>query len=442
MKGLARLSSYSVGLKIVRFALGIGSAALLTRLMPIHDYGIYAYTLVVAALLAIPGEAGMPNLVLREIARARVDDDVPRIRGIVLFANLTVLTLTLAMAIGAGLVLWFAADRIPAIFRWTIFAVMPALLLGALANTRAAVQRALGDPLSSQLPEQIVRPAALIAASVAIWLIVGGRMTAFEGVIGYSIASGVAFIVGGNLLYRTWRTMVSNGPATLRVRQWLGALAPFSAIAGLQVALVQVSAFVLGLTASPTEMATFRVATLGSDFALFSTLAINSLVAPQFAALFHRGATAELETLIGRVNRINVGFALIVTLGLIILGPLALHIGFGPQYAAAYLPMCIVATGHLLGTTMGYVTAIANMTGRERLTMVAAMLGFALNASLSLLLCPRFGALGAAMAAATTAFFWRLGLALYLRRVLGVRAWAFSMTVPAVARRYLPFRTG
>ena len=107
-------------------------------------------------------------------------------------------------------------------------------------------------------------------------------------------------------------------------------------------------------------------------------------------------------------------------------------LSFLPAYAAAFWPMLILSTGHLLGTTMGYVTSIANMAGRERLTMVAAACGFALNAALSVILCRLYGALGAAMAAAITAVFWRLGLALYLNHTLGIRAWAFSRDLSSI----------
>ena len=426
MKGLTRLSGQSLGLRVVRFVLGIGSAALLTRLMSLHDYGVYAYTLVIATLLAIPGEAGMPNLVMREIARARVDGDMPRVRGIVRFANLTVLLLTLAMAAIAGLVLWLAQDRIPEVFRWTLAIVFPAILFGALANTRAGILRALGSPMLAQIPEQIVRPAAIIVFALAAWAIVGGQIDPLMGIIGYVGASSCAFLLGTVLLTRSYRAAVGPGPVQSQTRAWLGALLPFSAIAGMQVALVQVSAFVLGLTAAPSEVATFRIATLGSDFALFSTYAINSLISPQLATYLHQGDKVALQLLIARVNRLNVAFALAVTLGIALFGQLGLRLVFGPQYAAAFWPMLIVSIGHLVGVSMGYAAAIANMAGRERLTMIAAAGGFALNATLSVILCQRFGALGAAAAAAITAVTWRLGLSLYLKHALGIRAWAFS----------------
>jgi O-antigen/teichoic acid export membrane protein len=173
MRGLTRLSGLSVGLRVVRFLLGVGSSILLTRLLSVHDYGVFAYALVIAGLLAIPGEAGMPNLVLREIARARDDQDIARVRGLARFAALTVLGLSLAMAALAALLLWMWQAALPKMLLATLAAALPALLLGALANTRAAVQRALGAPIASQLPEQVVRPAALIACTLLLWAATG-----------------------------------------------------------------------------------------------------------------------------------------------------------------------------------------------------------------------------------------------------------------------------
>jgi O-antigen/teichoic acid export membrane protein len=435
VKGLARLSSLSVGLKIVRFLLGMASSVLLTRLMSIEQYGIYAYALVVAALLAIPGEAGMPNLAMREIARARVDDDLSRVRGMAVFASLTVLAFTLAMAVIAVLLLWVAGDRVSPVLRMALLLVLPAVLFGALANTRAGVQRALGGPLSSQVPEQLVRPAALIGVTLLIWLIAGDRFGAIDGVISYVVASAIAFAVGVMLLRRSWRENVGAGPACYHIRAWLVALVPFSAIAGLQVALVQVSAFVLGLTSHADEMATFRIATLASDFVFFSTFAIHALVAPQFAKYLHRGEIAALQVLVGRVNRLNVAFASAVTAGLLLLGPGVLALVFGEPYRGAYVPMCVLAAGHLGAAVMGYAPALANMAGRERMTLAASAFGLALSASLSILLCPRYGSTGAAIAAAATAIAWRLTLSWRLHRTLGLRPWAVSRDLDGLRTR-------
>ncbi|MES2444541.1 MAG: oligosaccharide flippase family protein [Pseudomonadota bacterium] len=437
MKGLVRLSGYSTGLKVVRFVLGIGSAALLTWLMPIHDYGVYAYALAIAALLSVPGEAGMPTLVIREISRARVEKDDAKVRGIVAFANLTNLALWAAMAAVTLLVLVLAGNRIPAELRWTLVAILPSLLLGGLANTRAATQRALGSPIASQLPEQIVRPLAVIAFALAAWAILRGHVDSLAGAIGYSLATAVAFAVGGVLLLKTWRAQVGAGPAKFQTRNWLVALAPFSGIAALQMALVQMSMIVLGLFAPPSEVATFRIATLGSDFAMFSTYAISTVVSPQIAALLHRGEKAELQELIGRINRLNVLFALAVVLGILLVGYWALGLVFGPVYRASWLPMLILATGHLCGVSMGFVTTVTNMSGHEKATMVAAGAGTAVNLALSALLCSRYGAIGAATAAAITVVLWRLGLSLYLYRTMGVRSWAFSRTMPVALKRLL-----
>jgi O-antigen/teichoic acid export membrane protein len=244
--------------------------------------------------------------------------------------------------------------------------------------------------------------------------------------LGYAAASAFAFAVGALVVRRSWRAMVGAGPASYNTRAWLSALVPFSAIAGLQIAAVQISALVLGLVASPEAVAVFRIATLASDLALLSLFAINTIIAPQLAVHFHRAEAVELEQLIGRANQLNIAFAVIVTLGLAAVGPRCLALAFGEPYLVAYLPMCVLALGHLAGATMGYVATLANMAGRERLTFSGAAFGLALNAGLSLLLCPRYGATGAAVAATVSAVAWRLALALALRRATGIRPWALA----------------
>ncbi|MCW3848497.1 polysaccharide pyruvyl transferase family protein [Sphingomonas sp. LB-2] len=427
MNWLIRLSVQSVGLKVIRFVLGIGTSILLTHLMTQHDYGVYAYVLVVATLLAIPGEAGIPNLMMREITRARVDEDAPRIRGLMIFSNLTVIGLTLIMAAGTALFLWNARGRVAPEFMIGLATVFPAILLGSLANTRAGIQRALGDPILSQLPEQVVRPIGIGIFAIVVFAMFDGPLTTLQGLAGYVLASASAFLLGNVLLRRTYKRTVGSGRASFQTGFWFKALLPFSAIAGLQVALTQSSAFVLGIHAPPTEMALFRVATLGSDFALFSLFAIGTITGPKFAEHHHRDDQAAMQELIGQSNLLNLLFAGSVLLGILLLGPLALRIGFGPQYAASWAPMAIIAAGHFVSVTMSNVTSLANMSGRERLTIVSAAFGFGLNIALSLVLCPIYGAVGAAIATAISAVSWRVLVSILLYRASGLRAWDLDL---------------
>lgn len=69
----ARLGQLSILVKVARLGLGFVSTWLLARmLMTKADFGLYATALSASVLMALPGEAGMSQLAIREVVRRRV----------------------------------------------------------------------------------------------------------------------------------------------------------------------------------------------------------------------------------------------------------------------------------------------------------------------------------------------------------------------------------
>lgn len=423
MSKLFKQSAFSLAIKICRFGLGLISAALLARIMSPHDYGIYSYALVIATLLAIPGEAGMPQLVIREVARARASDDKSKIRGVVFFANATVAILsvcTVALA-GGGLLLFHEA--LDAQLALVMALVLISVFLGSLANVRGAILRGLGSPILSQIPEQIIRPGTLVLLAVGC-LIAFTTITALDAMIIFVTASAVSFALGAALLYSAYRRDVGSGPRTVQTGVWLAALLPFTAIAGIQVASGQVAALVLGFFVNPAEIGMFRIAVLCADVLTFSVFALNAVLSPRIVALYHEKKTDELQNLVRWAARMNLAFGILVSIPLLVFGQQILAFVFGPEYSPAYYPMVILIVGQLLTVSLGSIATLANMTGFERQTFSAAAIGLAMNATIALVLSPLLGAIGAAIAAAVSSVTWKLVLAIWISRKTAINSWA------------------
>jgi len=420
MKSLLKRGLSSMSLKIARIALGMVSTWLLTRWMQQDDFGLYSLALSLSVLLAIPGEAGIPQFVTREIARKRILGDAPGLRSVVRFANAVVIGLTIITAAAACTVLWIGPFDLDRHVSLTITVVLLAVLLGSLSNTRAGIMRGLGYPLLSQVPEQLVRPAAMIALSVAV-IFTGTALSATTAITLYVGASAIAFVFGSALLYRRLRAVIEPGEVRYDTRAWLGAILPFSLIAGTQVATGQVATITLGLVRPPEDVAIFRIAVLIGDLVNLPVLAMGTLLGPQIVQLFHKGDTAGLQQLVRNASRLITAVSLAIFAGIVALGPFVLPFAFGEAYRAAYEPLCVYAGGQLLCASTGVVATVASMCDREKLTMVSAILGLGLITALSLILCPRLGPIGASIAVAASMFIAKLALAAVVDQKLSIR---------------------
>jgi O-antigen/teichoic acid export membrane protein len=93
---------------------------------------------------------------------------------------------------------------------------------------------------------------------------------------------------------------------------------------------------------------------------------------------------------------------------------------FGPEFTAARQPMLVMIGGMVLVTAAGPVYALLMMTGLEKQAAVAAGLSTAANLALNLLLIPRLGTMGAAVALVVGQVGAAAALLLLVRRRLGI----------------------
>ncbi len=90
-------------LKVIFTVLSFLFAVVFARLLGAEGYGIYAYALF--SLLALPAQAGMPNLIVRETAKGVAQNRPDLIKGVWNWSGRITAVFSFILAVGAGLVL-------------------------------------------------------------------------------------------------------------------------------------------------------------------------------------------------------------------------------------------------------------------------------------------------------------------------------------------------
>src|SRR4029077_16953738 len=93
-----------------------------------------------------------------------------------------------------------------------------------------------------------------------------------------------------------------------------------------------------------------------------------------------------------------------------------IHILFGVPYAAAVPVLQVLAWSAVLVTLRGTFKHGLNAAGRPELDLRSAAASVTLNVGLNLALIPRYGILGAAVAAGTADVLWLFAVAWYFNR--------------------------
>jgi len=188
----------SVALKLGSTALGFLLAILLARALGPEGYGVYAFVFAIVSLLAIPTQLGLPQLVVRETAKAQAAEEWGLMRGLWRWSTLAVwlfstgvliLALTAATAMGLHALAAAIAFGLGAWLLWRVrpreVASRPAPIYAARAWTASAWPLALTSGLQA------------INAQVGILLL--GLFAASEAVGIYKVAVAVATLIAFGL---------------------------------------------------------------------------------------------------------------------------------------------------------------------------------------------------------------------------------------------------
>jgi O-antigen/teichoic acid export membrane protein/Mrp family chromosome partitioning ATPase len=397
----------------------LGVTLLVARRLGRVDVGVYAQAYAFLALLTPLSMIGLTHGLTRFVAVHLAERDPGAVRGTVRL-GLAASTLV-ASAVGVAL---FAAAPLLArgAFsepRLTVPLQFVALALPASAFTNAALAATQGY--------RTMKPFALIGLifePVARLLLAGALLLAGMGLRGVMLALLVSNLGAALLAALALRRVM--GPQTAPPTYAPSRLFSFSAVswsAGLaSTALIWADILLLGLLGNSAQVGVYTVATRLVQLATFVMLPINAAFAPRIADLDARGHTESLrhtyqlaESWIVRLSL--PGFVLLMVF------PADLLALFGRGFAIGAAVTMILAVGKFVDAATGPCGLMLNMSGRPGLNVLDNLVGLVLNVVLNLLLIPRFGIVGSAVA-------WAVSLCL-VNGARVVQVW--------MAMRMLPF---
>lgn len=411
----------SIAVKIVNTGLAFLLAVLLARTLGPEGYGIYSFAFALVSLMAIPCQLGLPELVVRETAKAQVREQWGLLRGLWRWSSLAVWTFSSLIVLTALTGIWLFGDGMGDTQRLTLLISLLLVPLVALGNLRGAAMKGLRHVVLGQLPENILRPAILLGLVGATWWISDSiTPTAAMGL--HAVAAAVAFIIGAVLLWRARPNGLQTSFAShYKSRQWFASALPLAMIASLQLVNNQTDLIMLGMFRSSEEVGVYKVVLTAAALVTFGLQAVHAVMSPYFAKLYSQNDMARLQVIVTMSTRASLVLALPVSLTFVFFGGFLLQFFFGEEYSAGYEALVVITAGQLFNVSVGLVGLLLTMTGHERYSLVALSLSAITNVLLNAILIPTYGMIGAAGATATTLFLWNIFMWLVVKRKLKLK---------------------
>ncbi len=424
-------AAVAFGIRVLSAGLVFGLQVLLARLMPLDGYGqfvtLWTWLLAVGSFAAL----GFAESSVRFLPRYRVRGREAEVRAYWQFGfravvlgslALALLTLVLALALGPrtepGLVALYLALGLP-------FLATEYYLEG--------VARSFGWFRLTTIPVYIVRPVLIGTICLAVY---ASGVPLTLPVVGAAVVGAMALVTCGLAIVLAYRMRSSGLPTASRRgrgRLWLRASLPLVLVSGLDDLFTNCDLLILSLMLSSEEVGLYFAAARILALSSFIYYAIYLVSGRRFALDLSGANKDRLQQSVRESSRLTFWLTLVAVGMTLAFGQLLLG-AFGTAFAAAFPLMAILAVGHIARAASGQAGELLIVAGRQRESIMVALIALALNATLTVALVLAFGLYGAAMGTALALAGRSLALTWVVHRTLGISMVPFALRHEAKLR--------
>jgi O-antigen/teichoic acid export membrane protein len=205
----------------------------------------------------------------------------------------------------------------------------------------------------------------------------------------------------------------------MAAREILSISLPLLMTATMTFLIGQTGIVILGMFRSEAEVGYYAIAVKLATLTTFVLNAVNTMVGPKFAELFHSNQMDELFYVAKKSSKLIFFTTAPILLGLTLLGHPVLGAVFGQEFTAAYPAMLLLITGQFVNSISGATGLFMNMTGRQNIFRNIVLLAALTNVCLNLLLTPHYGIYGAAIAAMASIIGWNTATLWFMKSKFG-----------------------
>ncbi len=285
-----------------------------------------------------------------------------------------------------------------------------------------AVLQSQNKIYSSVLPDTLIRPIILLITLYALsYLKILPTPT--------HLLWTLFFIMLGALIFFIIKSFQKLPPKEDKTQpNWLKQaiiLLPLGLVATLneRIDVIMISKYLGG-----HENALYSTAFKFALFSGFGLVILNQIMVPHYAKHFKSdNDKSNLERIIKPNVRLSFALSFTVFLCLVFISPYLLDF-FGQEgesYELSYTPIIILAIGQLINVAVGSTGYILTMAKKEKLVMISVVLGCLSNLILNILLLPKYGITGAAIATSTSMIVWNVLMLIFVKRETGINPTIF-----------------
>jgi O-antigen/teichoic acid export membrane protein len=217
---------------------------------------------------------------------------------------------------------------------------------------------------------------------------------------------------------------IARGRRAIDLRGWILVSLPIFLIEGFAFMLTNADVLMVGIYLSPHDVAIYYAMAKTLALVHFVYFAVKAGVAARYAQFTH-GDRKKLGDFARETVTWTFWPSLAMGLFVLAVGQPVLTL-FGPGFEEGYPYLFLLVAGVVVRSTVGPAESLLTMSGNQNVCAVLYGLTLALNVGLNVVLIPRMGLWGAALATSLAMTFEAAALALTAWRRLGIVMFVFA----------------
>ncbi len=423
MKG----TSSSLIIQVVGSILGFAVSIAVARMFGAEGSGVYYLALSMATIAATVGRVGFDNTVVRFVASHASVQEWGAVRQVYGTAMKVVAAASLFISVG----LCFGAEWIAnALFDKPYMELPLRLVAMSVLPLSFAMIHAEGLRGLKCIPASQWIKTVLTSLGTLLFLYPLAQLWGANGVVAAYVAATIATAVAAWLIWqRAWKNRcgISFDPQNGFLKQ--GVLFrsswPLFGVALTGLVVQQAGTVFLGVLGGVGDVGVFSVANRIANLLLFPLMAMISIIAPKFAAMYRQGDMDGLKQLSRSSSRILTILTVPVAFFVAICAEWIMAL-FGADFKYGVSALYILLFGVVVNVVTGPVGNILMMTGHEYIVRNVMVLTSLVVIILCIILIPVTGANGAAIALAVGSCLQNIYMTVQVRRHFGYWPISFS----------------
>ena len=402
MGQISRHSSVFFAGTVFTAAAGYLFKVYLARFLGAEALGIYTLGMTLVGFLGVFNALGLPQTAVRFVSAYTATGKMELLRGFIAHGILFLLASNLLL--GGGMLLagrWIAVHfyHTPALSQYLgLFALI--MFLGALTTFLGQVLAGYKDVARRTVITNFIGTPLVMVLTIVL-------VTLGLGLWGYIFAQVAAPVVVLVLLaIAVWKLTPKaarsfSGPLPGLEKQVVSFSAVAFGVSFLEFTMGQADKVLIGFYLNAREVGIYAVAAALVVFVPIILQSVNQIFSPTISDLHARGDSQLLSRIFQTLTKWILGLTFPLA-GVMILFSRPLMRIFGHDFEAGWPILVIGTVGQLVNCGVGSVGYLLLMSGRERRLIRIQTVMAAAMIALNLLLIPRWGIIGAAVAAAVT----------------------------------------